>query len=387
MLATIRDHLSTFLANQWLQPSETTFPSSSTTFQPEPQLPMLASVIPLDTLPASTRKSPHATPNVQYLKRAAKDPLDMHNTKFLLNHVGQSPEEWAWRLYALVREEDVHLETYLLYDQSTFNEPEIRHDFMEKVYRTLNDQLKPKRLPKRAATCRVAKCDNLGEGNTTKLPFCASHNAIAKGHQNRHSHSLSGDMGRLAMFLVCYDATSYRHAQAMNCLDEWCCRLLDAYLPVERLMRAYQLDTLLSFFVRAQRAVRTPAAQDLTWAIVQARAHVRALDSDFDYLEKQVAYMSRQLTWNMARLFVANYLVNPSPMDIYKALQECVDMTDNKEDTYSEEWDNIWEANGVTWVVDKHEDNAGANACDEVSREWMVWMEDSDLSTVAVRDA
>ena len=201
MLATIRDHLSKFLANQWLQPSETTFPSSSTTFQPEPQLPMLASVIPLDTLPASTRKSPHATPNVQYLKRAAKDPLDMHNTKFLLNHVGQSPEEWAWRLYALVREEDVHLETYLLYDQSTFNEPEIRHDFMEKVYRTLNDQLKPKRLPKRAATCRVSLQQGSPNppptvrGKPSPIPYPLKGGWVVRGGVDR----LHGEQGRQMM--------------------------------------------------------------------------------------------------------------------------------------------------------------------------------------------
>ena len=242
---------------------------------------------------------------VQHLENASKDPLNMCNTRFLLNHVGQSPEEWAWRLYQLVRKEDEYLEEYLLHRQYTYHDPVIRFRFIEEVYRTLNDNLKANYLTKSEKMCRVARCDNVGSTRTSKLPFCESHEAIAQGHEHRHSRLLSGDMGRLAMFLVCYDATGYRHGQAINCLDEWCCKLLDAYLPIERLMGDYQFDTLLSFFVRAQRAVNTPQAENVRQLVLQARADVRALEEDFDYIVKQMGSMSRQLIWDKAGLFVA----------------------------------------------------------------------------------
>ena len=120
---------------------------------------------------------------------------------------------------------------------------------------------------------QVVGCGTLDARRTSKLPFCKFHEAIAQGHENWHSRLLSGDIGRLALFLVCYDAMSYQHGQAIISLDEWCCKLLDAYLPVERLMGDYLLDTLLSFFVRAQCAVKTRRAQDVKCSIVQARLH------------------------------------------------------------------------------------------------------------------
>ena len=77
------------------------------------------------------------------------------------------------------------------------------------------------------------------------------------------------------------------------------------FASIERLMGDYQFDTLLNFFVRAQRAVNTPKAENVRQAVMQARADVRALEEDFDYIVKQMGSMSRQLIWDKAGLFVA----------------------------------------------------------------------------------